>query len=174
MRRLPLAIVLFIATTACAEQKVRIVTWNVKDIMSIADVNDRKTDLKNMAQTIKPDILCLQEITSLAVAKKIKDAMELSGYHVACSDFVQSDRANRSAFEVAIISKHALTQLIEYDPSPDNRDSENDPDEITLPPLLRLGIQEREHQSRLPVGPHCISQAHGCSRAPEIIPRAER
>jgi endonuclease/exonuclease/phosphatase family metal-dependent hydrolase len=142
MRRLSLAVVLLITATVCAEQEVRIVTWNVKDLMSVSDVNDRKADLKSLAQATRPDILCLQEITSLAIAKEIRDAMELSSYHVACSDFVQSDGANRSAFEVALVSRFPFTQVIEYDPSADNRDYEDDPQEITLAPVLQLGIQD--------------------------------
>ena len=73
--------------------EVRIVTWNVKDIFSVEDVNDRASDLTAMASTTKPDILCLQEITSLPVAEAIAHKMNLNAFHVACSDFVQSDGA---------------------------------------------------------------------------------
>lgn len=143
MRRITLAVVLFIASAACAEQKIRIVTWNVRDILKEADLAGRDLHIKAIASDLKPDILCLQEITSLTIAERIRDAMGslYQGYHVACSDFVQSDAANRSAFEVAIISKFPFTQVIEFDPSPDNNEAEDDPEELPVTPLLKIGIQ---------------------------------
>lgn len=134
-----LLFVLFLGIPLWAED-VRIVTWNVKDILDTGDVTSRRTDLKNMANALEPDVLVIQEITSQLVAERIRDRMELTGYHVACSDFVQSDNANRSAFEVAIISRWPMQQVIEYDPSTDNND-DDDPEELPLEPLLKIGIE---------------------------------
>jgi endonuclease/exonuclease/phosphatase family metal-dependent hydrolase len=130
----------FISAVFAAE--VRIVTWNTKDLFSVNDVKNRKDDLKKMAETVKPDILCIQEVTSLAIVQEVRKVMELNDYHVAASDFVQSDSQHRNAFEVAIISKYPFTQVIEYDPSPDNREDEGDPEEISLEPMLKIGIRD--------------------------------
>ena len=120
---------------------VRIVTWNVKDIFSASDVAARASDLANMAAEIKPDILCLEEVTSLSVVEAIAKKMHLNDFHVACSDFAQSDAPNRNAFEVAIVSRYPFTQVIEYDPSLDNQEDEDDPEELKLTPPKKLGIE---------------------------------
>ena len=134
-------LLVFSLGTSLRSEEVRIVTWNVKDIFNTGDVTSRKTDLKSMADTLRPDVLVIQEITSQRVAEKIRDEMGLDGYYVACSDFVQSDSPTRNAFEVAIISKWPMQQVIEFDPTVDNND-EDDPEELPLEPLLKIGIEE--------------------------------
>ena len=57
--------------------EVKIVTWNVKDIKSLSDVSNRKNDLRRFAESIRPDILILQEISSKAIVEKMKIEMGL-------------------------------------------------------------------------------------------------
>ena len=61
-------------------------------MFTVAKVTQRQMQLKRFADEIKPEILLLQEVKSLAVVEKIRDVMQLDGYHVACSDFEQTDR----------------------------------------------------------------------------------
>lgn len=104
-------------------EKLRIATWNAQDLFSVEDVVDRSSDFAEMAKKIKPDILLLQEVTSVDVVEKIRESMgaAYSKAHVACSDFNQDDHDKRASFEVAIISKYPLTQVVEFDPTPDNQ-----------------------------------------------------
>ena len=108
--------------------------------MRVSDVRDRKTDMKNMYDTVQPNILCLQEVTSLRIVKEIRKQMEWDAAHVIISDFTQKDRASRSSFEVAVISDYPFEQVIEFDPSPDNYSW--DIDELPLEPNLKLGIAD--------------------------------
>lgn len=130
--------------TLRASENLRLVTWNAKELFRPENAIAREDNLKQLAQEMKPDILFLQEVTSLGVVEAVRDVMDLQGYHVACSDFTQDDSQEFASFEVGIISRFPLDQVIEFDPSPDNED-EADPDESPLPaPLLRLGIPPQE------------------------------
>ncbi len=108
---------------ANAQTMIKIASWNGKDLYTDDRVDNRKNDLEKFGQVVKPDILLLQEIGDLALAKKIRDAMKLEGYHVVCSDFSQQALNNRP-LEVAIISKFPLENLVEYDRSVDNKGPE--------------------------------------------------
>jgi endonuclease/exonuclease/phosphatase family metal-dependent hydrolase len=123
-----------------SEERIRIATWNVKDIFTVEDVRTRSETLRRMAEEVKPDILCIQEITSHSIAGEIKKVMGFEEYHIACSDFVQSDGANRSSFEVAVLSKFPITEILEFDRSPDNVE-EDPPEESLIPPEIE-GIGE--------------------------------
>lgn len=68
---------------SCHAQEIRIVTWNVKDLFPVDHVKNPQNDLSEMAHSIKPDILCIQEVTSLAVVQEIKKAMGLNGFQIA-------------------------------------------------------------------------------------------
>ena len=71
--------------------KILIATWNVNDMLTLSAVDKRKDNLKLFAKTVKPDVLCIQEIVSYDILKSIADAMGFSNYDIACSDFFQSD-----------------------------------------------------------------------------------
>jgi endonuclease/exonuclease/phosphatase family metal-dependent hydrolase len=91
---------------------------------------------------IKPDILLVEEITSLPVLEAVRDAMGLHGFHVACSDFSPEDKPDYSDFEVGIISRWPLNQVIEYDPSPDATTEAGLSTEEVLNPELKLGVRK--------------------------------
>jgi hypothetical protein len=67
--------------------------------------------------------------------------MGLEGFYTACSDFSQHDAETRYDFEVGIISRFPLDQIIEFDPIPDNRASEHDPMERKVEPFIEIGIK---------------------------------
>jgi len=125
---------------AIAAGKIIIATWNINDMLTGSEVSKRKDSLKAFAEKIKPDVLCVQEIVSYEILKSIAGTMGFGDYHIACSDFFQSDGAHRGAFEVGIISKYAFGQVIEYDPSPDNK--KGDPVESIIAPMLKLGVKK--------------------------------
>lgn len=125
-----------------AAEDIRIATWNVHEGMSVEKLAERADDLKNMAAAVRPDVLLVQEVTSLAVVEAVRDLMGLKGYYCACSDFNPGDQPDFAFFEVGIISRWPLDQVIEYDTTPDNADKPGAPDELPINPLLKLGIRK--------------------------------
>jgi len=126
-------------TDSSFARSTKIVTWNVKDALSVDDVRKRTGDFRNFHRTIGADIILLQEVTSYNVVLAIRDAMEIRDYHAACSNFMQNNFLGRRSFEVAILSKYKINRLIEYDPTPDNRGGYLD--EIKLEPVLKIGVR---------------------------------
>ena len=141
-RLLLLAAILF-AHPALADEAV-IALWNGRELFEVADAEARSEQLRHFAVEVKPDVLLLDEVCSLAVVEKVREVMGLDGYHVACSDFSQRDDLKYNSFEVAILSKYPLTRVIEFDQSPDNSPycDDGEPNEIplTAASLLKQGI----------------------------------
>lgn len=131
--------IVFIQTTTTMAAETRIATWNVREVFNVDSVTIRARDFYRFAKRVKPDILCLQEVTSLNVVEAIRDAMHLKGYYIACSDFNQRDDQRYNSFEVAVISKFPISSILEYDPLPDN-ELKLDPQEIKLQPSWELGM----------------------------------
>ena len=117
-------------------EPVRIVSWNVREIFSLRSVNRRSGELRAFAEDLQPDVLLIQEVTSLRQVERIRDVMELTGYYYACTDFVQDDTGQHGSFEVGIISRFPLTTLSENDPTPDNS-----PNELREFPMNRPDIE---------------------------------
>ncbi len=138
-----LACVLF-TSTARADDAV-IALWNGRELFEVSDVEERRDELLRFAQDLKPDVLLLDEVCSLAVVEKVREVMQLNDYHAACSDFSQRDDLKYNSFEVAILSKYPLTRVIEFDQSPDNSPytDKGEPNEMpmTVGSLLKLGIR---------------------------------
>jgi len=138
-------VALFVST-GWAQKQIKIATWNVKDVFTVEDVKVRQADFRAAAKSLKPDVLLLQEVTSYRVADAVRQAMGLKGYHVACTDFVQSDNPNRQNFEVAVLSRYPFSQVLEYDLTPDNaEEKDEDPPETRLEPpaglpLAKVGV----------------------------------
>jgi endonuclease/exonuclease/phosphatase family metal-dependent hydrolase len=146
-RRLIALLVVAVAIPAQAAE-VRIATWNVREGFTAEAIRERASDLRKFGEAVKPDVLLVQEIVSLDVLKAVRDAIGLKGYHVACSDFSPSDEPDFFAFEVGIISRYPLSQVIEYDPSLDYVPGKDAPPELLLEPQLKLGIRQLQDDAR--------------------------
>ncbi|MEC5129011.1 endonuclease [Verrucomicrobiales bacterium BCK34] len=121
-------------------EQIRVVSWNVREIFSNRSVNRRSGQFNAFAQDLRPDILLIQEITAYQQVERIRDAMGLTGYYCACSDFNQNDTNQHSSFEVGVISRFPLTTISENDPSPDNGPGE--PREFPLNRVDQEGIED--------------------------------
>lgn len=119
---------------------IRVATWNVHEGFTPEGIRARSDDFTAFAAKVRPDVLIIEEVTSLACAEAVRDAMGLRGYHVACSNFNPTDAPDFSAFEVAVLSRFPINQVVEYDPSPDNGANPNDPPEMPIMPLAKLGL----------------------------------
>jgi len=121
-------------------EELTVVTWNAEAMFSVSNVNSRSSDLQALASNLEPDILVLQEVTSIGIVDAIRDAMGLDGYFTACSDFNQNDDGEYNALEVAFISKYDYGEVIEYDQTLDNVTSEGDPTEeqLSIPAGLQI------------------------------------
>ena len=123
------------ASPANAE-KVKIVTWNIRDTLSLGDIASREVDFQTFARELKPDILVLQEVGSAEVVEKLKYRMGLNNFHTAVSDFMAADLPGQRDLEIAVISKYPLTQILEFDPVPDSGESDSEEILITAPASL--------------------------------------
>ena len=134
-----LSLVLILVYFHATADEVRIVTWNVKDIFQVSDVQARANDFDQAGSTLQPDILIIQEITSQAEAEAIADAMGLFRYYVTTSEFVGGDSDTRSGFEVGVISKFPIAESVEFDPSPGGNGA-GEPLEVPLRTLSEFGV----------------------------------
>jgi len=117
-----------------------VMTWNAGSVLSTADVPPRASAFRTLADQQQPDVLLLQEVTSVAVVEAIREAMGLADYHLAVSDFVQGDDASHAALEVAIVSRFPLTGVREFDPFPDRTGDPGEPAESALVPPALPGL----------------------------------
>lgn len=121
------------ATTIVAEETLKVATWNVREVNGAAGAAERKNDFREFYNTVKPDVLLVQEVTGLKCVEAIRDAMGWTGAHCACSDFTQPDDESHSSFEVGIISRLPLENVLEYDVTLDaNRQRKGAPEEVRL------------------------------------------
>jgi len=121
--------------------ELRIATWNIREGFTPEKIAARSQNFADYAAKVRPDLLVIQEVTSVAVVEALRDAMGLSGYHIAVSNFNPIDPPDFGGFEVAILSRFPITQVVEYDPSPDNGANPDDPPEMPLLPLKKLGFE---------------------------------
>lgn len=132
-----------IAAPAIADD-VRVVTWNFHEGFTVEGVAPRRTTLAEVGSRLRPDVLILQEVVSADVVRAAAEAFGLTGYHIACSDFSQADEPDFGHFEVAVISKYPITQVVEYDATPDNDTAAGDPTELPILPEVKLGWKTPE------------------------------
>lgn len=134
-------------------EEVRIATWNVRNASTVDAVKLRSDQFREAAEEVRPDILVLQEVNSLAVVKEIGKVMGLDGYHAACSNFAPGDPPDFTGLEVGILSKYPLSRVIEYDSTPDNKKSDAEPEEHAMPESVKLmgtplGIEKPKDEFR--------------------------
>lgn len=135
---LPLVILAAAAPAAGAQEPLRVVTWNVRDVLRPEDATARTADFVRAGAELRPDVLLLQAVTSRSCVERIRDLMGLHDFHVVVSDFAPGDGSSRRDFEVAILSRFPVTQAIEYDPIPDV--SEPGVEELPLTALVKVGV----------------------------------
>lgn len=123
----------------------KIVSWNVKDLLTVQDVLQRRNDLKKFRKKIRPDILLIQEITDSSVVNEFVKTSGFKRFYKASTDFYPSNPTSRYAFELAIISKYPITECAEYDPHEDGHTYTGN--EIGFPDLGIYGI-EKQRTSR--------------------------
>ncbi len=138
---------LLFSTYSCDKKEdpseIRLVTWNVHNIGSFEKAEKREKNLLEFASEIHPSIILLQEISSLEVLDRIKEAMKLEEYYMACSQFSPPGSADKNKYEVGIISEFELNSIIEFDPKPDSN-MNSLLLEYPIIPLVEYGIKEVE------------------------------
>lgn len=131
-------------------KEVRVVTWNAGEIFhrkieKIANergdfVTERGQDFRNLRKDVRPDVILLQEVTSARQIEKIKELLGLP--YAAISNF-SPDNFSFSSLEVAIISRFPLSNVTEYDETPDGRSPNLEERPLQAPKLE--GISEVEN-----------------------------
>lgn len=142
-------------TAWAAEPYVRIVTWNIREMFDVQEVKSRASHLRRFSESVRPDVLMLQEVTSQEVAEAVRDAMGLGSATVLCTDFEQPDTNKHDSFEIALISRFPLDSAVEYDTTPDGAGK---------------GMEEKKLESPLPlsVSPSEIHRGYLKARIPDL------
>src|SRR4051812_25975895 len=85
--------------TAPATDRLRLATWNLNSLRARTPAVDR------FLQRTRPDLLCLQETKTAAIAPETAAMFERHGYHVV--------HVGAGAYNgVAIVGRHALRDVI--------------------------------------------------------------
>lgn len=146
MRRITaffLACVCLLCAVSAAAEEIKIVLWNCEKMFDVGTVNSRAADLQEFGQQFPDaDIIILDEVTSLAVVNAARDKMGFTGFHTACSDFNQNDNDTFNSLEVGIISKFPLTNVVEFDVTPDQTGAADEPQEQPLEKVNLPGIAD--------------------------------
>ncbi len=108
-------------------------------------------DIEGFGNTINPDVLLLQEVRSADLLDDIKSEMDRSGHHSVISSF---DRGEGTR-EVAIISRFPLTDVVEYDPTPEGAGdgmsfAEQPLDHINVPGISDVNVGRGFLVARIP------------------------
>ncbi len=126
-------LVLLFATPLVSAKEIKIVLWNSEKLFDVISVYRRADDLRAFGEHFKDaDIVILGEVTSLDVIDAARNRMGFTSYYTACSDFVQDDSDTFNSLEVGVISRFPLSNVVEFDPSPDNMGTTGEPAEERL------------------------------------------
>ncbi|MEX0813179.1 MAG: endonuclease/exonuclease/phosphatase family protein [Chitinophagales bacterium] len=106
---------LTIITFNSFSQSIDIVSWNLKEIFSEEDISNRSTDFQSFGDDLSPDILLLQEYTDGSLMEGIGNAMGLTDYFHASSNFVTGGTGRHGSFETGVLSKYPISRVIEFD-----------------------------------------------------------
>jgi len=144
--RFPLILLLLLFSGVASAEELQVVLWNGEQLFNTEAVKARADDLRSFGAAFKEaDIIFIDEVCSIEVVNAARDAMGFAGYHTICSDFNPDDDDTFNSFEVGLISRFPLTNVIEFDPSPDNSGKPHQPKEqklfqVRLPGLESLPV----------------------------------
>ena len=102
----------FFTGIAAADESVTVATWNV----GFVDRNANNLQLNRFLQEVDFDILLVNEIKTQSDLDRLKAAMNRSRFFTAISSFDN----DRDSLEVGIISRFPLSEITEFDQSPNN------------------------------------------------------
>lgn len=130
-----------------SDGSLRVVTWNVREAFTVKDMQKRAQELRDMATDLRPDVLLLEEVTSIEVVQKIGELMGLGDYYAACSNFV-SNTEDHAAFEVGLLSRFPIDEQIEFDPVPDRFSFAGKEQPLLVPPGLHVARINKDEPPR--------------------------
>lgn len=148
MSRALLAFTLSLCGAAFASaEEIRIVLWNGEELFDAAAVAARSADVTRFVTDTQPDVLLIDEVASLGAVEAVRDIVQAvrgGRYEAYCSDFVQNDTLMHGSFEVGVITRFPAAQVVEFDPTPDNKlyGKDGEPEETPLDSksLIKLGL----------------------------------
>lgn len=112
------------------DQPITVATWNVAQIDR--EVSDLNTD--GFLAEVPFDILFVNEVKKQDHLDSLKAAWDIEEFHTAISSF-QNGTGN---LEVGIISRFPLTEIVEFDRSPDNGRTGIDEEKLERPNLAGI------------------------------------
>lgn len=116
MRRLLPWLICFVlfAIPASAQNKLRIVSWNMKGTLTEGIIK-RADELRRFIAETKPDVLVLIEVAGLEEAKAFASFTGWTDYQLVVSDFNVAEDNALFALEVAVISRVKIEAVTEFD-----------------------------------------------------------
>ena len=124
-----------VVSTSVADQPLTIATWNVAQI----DRRIEDLEIDEFLQEVDFDVLLVNEIKTQDDLDSLKAAMDREEYFTAISSF-ESGNGN---LEVGIISRFPLSEITEFDRSPDNFGNginERRLERVTLDGIADVGV----------------------------------
>lgn len=117
-----IAILSFLFVSA-AQAEMTIAIWNIDG----THFSDRADQYKQFKAEANPDIIILNELLSHKMNAEFLSQAGFSGWSAVTSEFSKdSETKSYYKLEVGIASHYQISNMIEYDPRPDNDDDEND------------------------------------------------
>jgi endonuclease/exonuclease/phosphatase family metal-dependent hydrolase len=114
------------SSSSFAKDTVRIVSWNAQASL-LESIVDRRGDITQLSNDLKPDVLVLVEVAGRPEAKVIAESLGWDNYHLVMSDFGKVRDSAYTGLEVVVISKLPIKKAIEFDP-------------VTETPALPFGV----------------------------------
>ena len=98
--------------------RVRIAVWDADLLPDGSPLRARGDAPAKFGEVIDPDVLILYNVPTFAALLKLRDALRLSGYTAAMSNFFCDGMGDgpKWPLEVAILSRFPIDQAIEFDP----------------------------------------------------------
>ena len=134
-----------------AQQKLRIVSWNMKATLA-EGVAKREEGLRRFMADTQPDVLVLVEMAGLEEAKKVASFTGWTDYQGVVTNFNVAEDNALFALEVAVLSKIKIQAATELDPS--GRDSAEPAfgAGALIENLPQLAEQKLENTALVPLG----------------------
>ena len=108
-----------VSSLALAEP-IRIVSWNL-GVATSEKLGDRLPEIRQMSDQLDPDVLVLIEVAGNVETKMIAEALGWPEYYGVTSNWGRHPTNAYYALEAAVISKHPITAVEEFDTTTDGR-----------------------------------------------------
>ena len=108
----------FLSLSSQALAQTKIVVWNAQASLE-EKASERLKDYREFANFTNANVIVLIEMSGETSVRDFVETLDWSEAYYVTSDFSKLSTNVFFALEMAVISKHPIQQVIEYDTSPD-------------------------------------------------------